>query len=146
MLEQPGTHDVCGMFGKNASFVFWFLVIAVQEWRQVQVHLGRDEKWKSEEREGGVVATETKRVASHQFFGRGRNAFSRHSNAIGVMIPKKLKPRRAHLQRPFISCESFRKCLQFFPFIELKAQLKRERVLKRNYWTIYFSSLRRPTY
>lgn len=41
----------------------------------------RDEKVSGGEK--GIVATETKRVASHHFFGKGRNAFSHHSNAMG---------------------------------------------------------------
>ncbi len=115
MLEEPGTHNVCGMFGKDASFVFWFLVIAVQEWGQVQVHLGRKRDEKVSGGEGGVVATETKKVASHHFFGRGRNVFSHHSNAMGVMIPK-IKAKEGTFTEAFHQVKELRKMQSIFLF------------------------------
>lgn len=68
----------------------------------------RDEKVSGGE--GGIVATETKRVASHHFFGRGRNAFSHHSNAMGVMIPK-IKAKEGTFTESFHQLKELQKML-----------------------------------
>lgn len=65
--------------------------------------------------EGGIVATETKRVASHHFFGRGRNAFSHHSNAMGVMIPK-IKAKEGTFTEAFHQLKELQKMLSIFFF------------------------------
>lgn len=73
MLEEPGAHDVGGMFGKDPPLIFGLLVFAVQQGWQVQVHL-YDRWWrerriekKGRKKKGDrcwslvIVSTETKR-------------------------------------------------------------------------------------
>lgn len=64
MLEEPGAHDVGGVFGQDPPFVFGLLVFAVQQGRQVHVHLGWKDKGGKKKRSRWyslvIVATETK--------------------------------------------------------------------------------------
>lgn len=39
MLEEPGAHDVGGVFGQNAPLVLGLLVLAIKERGEIQVHL-----------------------------------------------------------------------------------------------------------
>lgn len=62
MLEEPGAHDVGGVFGQDPPFVFGLLVFAVQQGRQVHVYLGktREKRKRSRWYSLVIVATETK--------------------------------------------------------------------------------------
>lgn len=62
MLEEPGAHDVGGVFRQDPPFVFGLLVFAVQQGRQVHVYLGRKDKGgkKRSRWYSLVIATETK--------------------------------------------------------------------------------------
>ena len=51
MLEQPGAHDVGGVFGQDAPLILGLLVFAVQQGRQVHVYLHEEEKRRGRKRE-----------------------------------------------------------------------------------------------
>lgn len=39
VLEEPGAHDVGGMFGQDPPLVLGLLVLAIKEGGEIQVHL-----------------------------------------------------------------------------------------------------------
>lgn len=89
MLEQPGAHDVGGVFGQDAPLILGLLVFAVQQGRQVHVYLHnkqqeetRGERKRREERMAGLGycchGNKERLPITYLFFfsGKGRNTSS----------------------------------------------------------------------
>lgn len=79
MLEEPGAHDVGGVFGQDPPFVFGLLVFAVQQGRQVHVHLG----WKDK---GGKKEEQMVRFGDCCHRNKGRQQLPRNTSSSVTMV------------------------------------------------------------